>query len=265
MGNTEMAYITFGSGHENFIMIPGLGDGLKTVRGTAAVMAMLYREFGKSYKVYVFSRKDKLEEKTSTRDMAKDQRRAMEQLGIAKAHILGISQGGMIAQWLAIDSPDVVDKLMLAVTSPRPNETLDRVISSWIELAKGKDYRGLLGDTIEKSYMEAYQKKYRRLYPLLARIAKPKDFTRFILQAQAILAHNAYDELAKIKGPTLILGANQDEIVGAQASREIAEKIAGSKLLMYDGYGHGVYEEAKDFQQQLFAFLQAEQPSLAVK
>jgi len=255
IGNTEMEYIAFGRGHESLIMIPGLGDGLKNVKGTAVVMAALYREYGKSYKVYVFSRKNKLEENYSIRDMANDQRDAMKKLGIEKAHIVGVSQGGMIAQWLAVDYPNVVDKLILVTTIARQNETANRVISSWIELAKRNDYSGLFIDTIEKSYTEKYKKKYRLLYPLLTRIGSPKDFTRFIIQANAILQHNAYDELEKINCPTLIVGANMDEIVGAQSSQEIAEKITGCEFLIYEEFGHGVHEEAKDFNKQLLNFL----------
>ena len=255
IGNTEMDYVVFGRGRENLMMIPGLGDGLKTAKGTAALMAMLYRKYGKSYKVYMFSRKNKLEEHSSIRDMANDQRDAMEKLGIAKAHVVGISQGGMIAQWLALDYPSAVDKLVLAVTIARPNDTANRVIGSWIELATKNDYRSLFIDMMEKSYTEKYKEKYRRLYPLLTRIGRPKNFTRFIIQANAILQHNAYAELEKIHCPTLIIGANQDEIVGAQSSQEIAKRITGCKLLLYEGFGHGVYEEAKDFNQQILDFL----------
>ena len=255
LDNTELEYVSFGHGCETLIMIPGLGDGLKTVRGTAAVMAILYREYGKSYKVYVFSRKNKLDENDSIRDMAKDQRDAMEKLGIAKAHIIGISQGGMIAQYLSIDYPDVVNKLVLAVTLSRQNETVKQVIGSWIEMAKDNDYRNLFIDTIEKSYTEGYKKKYRLLYPILTRIGKPKSFERFIIQANAILLHNAYDEIEGIKCETLVIGADKDEIVGITASREMAEKIAGSKLIIYKNLGHGVYEEAKDFNRQVLDFL----------
>ena len=52
--NTEMDYIVFGNGSKPLIMIPGLGEGLKTVKGTAIPFAMMYREVAKEYKVYCF-------------------------------------------------------------------------------------------------------------------------------------------------------------------------------------------------------------------
>lgn len=72
IGDTDMDYISFGNGPKNLVMIPGLGDALKTVKGAATAFAVKYREFTKDYKVYVFSRKNHLEEGYSTKDMAKD-------------------------------------------------------------------------------------------------------------------------------------------------------------------------------------------------
>lgn len=253
--DTDMDYISFGNGKKTLIMIPGLGDGLKTAKGMAIPFAFLYRSFAKDYTVYVFSRKNKLEEGCFTRDMAKDLHRAMSQLGIKRADIVGVSQGGMIAQYLAIDFPESVNKLVLVVTLARQNEVIQGVIPSWIEMAHKKDYKGIMVDTAEKSYTEQRLKQYRPFYSILGSVGKPKDFTRFLIMAKACIEHNAYDEINKIKAPTLVIGADCDKIVGGKASEEIAECINGSELKMYQGFGHGVYEEAKDFNQIVMEFL----------
>ena len=57
MNNTEMDFVVFGEGSKNLVLIPGIGDGLKTVRGMALLFSILYRQYTKSYRVYVFSRK----------------------------------------------------------------------------------------------------------------------------------------------------------------------------------------------------------------
>ncbi len=255
IGNTDMDYISFGTGRNTLIMLPGLGDGLTTVKGMAILMALTYRMYAKDYKVYVFSRKNHLEPGCSTRDMAKDQAAAMKTLGITKANILGVSQGGMIAQYLAIDYPDLVDKLVLAVTLSRQNETVQEVVTNWIRMAEHKDYKGLLIDTAEKSYSEAYIKKYRLLYPLLGKIGGPKEFSRFLIQAASCIRHNAYDQLGNITCPTLIIGGTSDKIVGAAASVELANQIGHSELYLYEGLGHALYEEAKDFPSRVMDFL----------
>ena len=72
IGNTTMDYIRFGTGKRVLIMLPGLGDGLRSVKGTALPMAFMYRAFAKDFTVYAFSRKNELLQGYTTRDMARD-------------------------------------------------------------------------------------------------------------------------------------------------------------------------------------------------
>lgn len=255
IGDTEMDYISFGKGSEILIILPGLGDGLTTVKGMAIPMAMIYRLYAKDYKVYVFSRKNHLNEGYSTRDMAKDQATAMKILGITKAKVLGISQGGMIAQYLAIDYPELVDKLVLTVTLSKQNKDVQAVIENMIKLAEKGNHKELMIDTAEKSYSENYLKKYRLFYPLLGKIGKPKDYSRFLIQAASCVQHNTYEKLKNIVCPTLIIGGEDDKIVSVAASIELADKIKDSELFIYKGLGHAVYEEAKDFNNRVMSFL----------
>jgi len=255
IGSTDMDFISFGKGDKCLVMLPGLSDGLKTVKGMAMVMAMMYRHFAKSHKVFVFSRKNKLEKGYSTRNMAADCKEAMEKLGISQADVIGVSQGGMIAQYIAIDYPEAVRKLVLVVTLSRQNETVQSVVGSWIKMAEVNEYKGIIIDTAEKSYTERRLQRYRPFYPLLSRIGKPKSFDRFIVQANACISHDAYSELSGIKCPTLVVGVDNDKVVGINTSEEIAEKIKGSKLIVYKGFGHCVHEEAKDFNYQISEFL----------
>ena len=167
IGDTDMDYISFGNGNKSLVIIPGLGDALKTVKGSAVTFALMYKLFAKDYKVYVFSRKNKLKQDCSTRDMATDLADVMNQLNITKAFVLGVSQGGMIAQYLAIDYPELVEKLVLDVTLCQPNETSKSVISNWLLLAKEKDFKQIFIDTAEKTYTERKLKTYRPFYSIL--------------------------------------------------------------------------------------------------
>ena len=135
-GDTTMDYIRFGTGERNLIILPGLGDGLQTVKGTALPMAVMYRCFAKDFTVWAFSRKNALPQGYTTRQMAQDLSDAMEQLGITQADIFGVSMGGMIAQHLAIDHPQKIRKLILTVTSARANPVLTESVGEWISLAE---------------------------------------------------------------------------------------------------------------------------------
>lgn len=258
IGDTDVDFITFGKGKQPLVIIPGLSDGLRTVKGTAVSLAIMYRLFAKDYKVYVFSRKNKIEEGYSTRDMARDLKVVMEKMNISNAYVMGLSQGGMISQYLAIDYPDMVDKLIIAVSLAQQNETIQRVIKGWVDLAEANDYKNLVIDSTEKTHTDQYlkKKKYRWMYPVITKIGRPKSLNRFIIQAHACLNHNAYDELDRITCPTLVIGGDSDEVVGEKTSEEMAERIKGSKLVVYKGLGHGAYAETKDFNHQVLKFLE---------
>lgn len=69
-------------------------------------------------------------ESYSIRDMALDQAKALKLLGITKTDVMGVSQGGMIAQFLAIDYPELVEKLIITASASRVNEMTYSVVSS---------------------------------------------------------------------------------------------------------------------------------------
>ncbi len=247
MDGTITEYIRFGSGKRVLVMLPGLGDGLRTVRGTALPMAMMYRTFTKDFTVYAFSRKTQMPRGYTTRDMARDVAEAMSRLGIEKAVIFGVSMGGMIAQHFAADYPEKVEKLILTVTSPRPNPLLTRSVEEWMDLARQEDHTALMESNLRKIYSDHYYRSNKWLVPFLGKITKPKSYDRFLVQARACLTHNAFDKLRTIHCPTLVIGGEQDHCLGGDPSREIAARIPNARLHMYPQWGHGLYEEAKDF------------------
>lgn len=110
VNHTHMDYVSFGKGSKVLVLIPGLN--VKGVKGTAIVLAYMYRIFAKAYKIYVFDKKNDLPEDYTIRDIADDTAFVMMQLGIEKADIFGVSQGGMVAQMLAIYYPQMVNKLV---------------------------------------------------------------------------------------------------------------------------------------------------------
>ena len=247
-------YISFGSGSDVLIMLPGVGYGFKTAKGVAIPFAFMYRCFAESFKVYVFSRRNNMPEGFTTEEMAHDLSDIMEVLGIGSASVFGVSQGGMIAQQMAIQHPDKVNNLVLAVTASRPNDIMKDALSSWLEMADRDDYKGIMLDTAERSYTGEYLERGRMINSMLAGI-KPKDYTRFRILCESCLQHDVYDDLEKISCPTLIIGAGLDKVLGPEASTEMKSRISGSQLYMYEGYSHGVYEQAKDFNARVIRYL----------
>jgi pimeloyl-ACP methyl ester carboxylesterase len=89
----------------------------------------------------------------------------------------------------------------------------------------------------------------------MGKLTKPKSYDRFLIQAEACRNHDSYDLLGSVTAPTLVMGGELDKCLGGEASREIAGKIPGAVLKMYQQWGHGLYEEAEDFQDVILEFL----------
>ena len=250
-----MHYIRFGAGDKTLIMLPGLGDGLTTVKGTALPMAMMYRAYTREYTVYMFSRRNHLPEGASTRDMAQDLKEALDALHITQADIVGVSMGGMIAQHFAADYPERVGKLVLVVTCAQPNPILSESLAEWTSLAENGDHAAFMDSNVRRMYSDAYYRRNKWLIPVMGALTKPKSYDRFFIQANACRSHDAADRLSSIAAPTLVIGGRQDQALGAEASVQIAAALPHARLKIYEEWGHGLYDEAKDFHQTVLNFL----------
>ncbi|MBD5160604.1 MAG: alpha/beta hydrolase [Oscillibacter sp.] len=249
---TALDCAVFGTGRRTLVIIPGLS--FQRVKGAALPLAYMYRTFSKEYTVYVMDKKEAVPDGYTIREMAEDAAFAMERMDLRAADVFGVSQGGMIAQYLAIDHPHLVNGLVLGVTASRKNTVMESVICGWISLAERREYEALVRDMLKKMYSDAYQRRYGWLFPILSKAGKPKDFSRFIALAKACLTCDSYPELHKITCPALVLGGKRDQIVTGAASEEIAEKLK-CQIHMYDTLGHGAYEEAPDFNKRIQQFL----------
>lgn len=254
VGNTDMYYVAFGDGQKKLVVLPGLSDGLWTVNGKAWLLSGSYKRFFKDYTVYMFSRKNDLPKGHTIKDMADDQALAMKNLGIDKAMVMGVSQGGMVAQFLAAEHPELVEKLILVVTAPYANDTISGVVSRWIEMTKTGTHTELMLDTADKVYTPKFNEKNKKILPLVARLTKPSNYDRFCVNANAILGFDARDELCKIKCPTYIMSGDCDYTVGNDAPYELEKGIENSEVLIFEGLGHGLFEEDKDFYNKVLEF-----------
>ena len=251
----SMDYVTFGKGKKSLVIVPGLGDGLQTVKGKGKLFSLSYRLLAKCYKIYVFSRINELRQGYTTRDMAADVAEAMETLNLDTAYVMGISQGGMIAQWLVADFPEKVQKLILAVTTAKPSQLARERIEHWQQLSQSGNFKHLMLDIAKHSYTQKSYQKWRLLYNIMGRLGRIKDGKRITIQSQSCLTHDSLEVLKEIQCPTLILGALEDDVIGVKGSKELAKAISGCQLLILKHSGHALYEENKAFQGAVCEFL----------
>lgn len=249
---TDLDCAVFGRGTDALVLIPGLS--FQRVKHAVFPLAWMYRMFAKKYTVYVVDKKAAVPDGYTVRDMADDVAFVMGELGLRTADVFGVSQGGMIAQYLAMDHPHLVHKLVLGVTASRTNEVMEEVVGGWIKMAEQGEYDTFAVDMLEKMYSDPYMKKYGRLFPILSKLGRPNDFGRFIALAKACLTCNSYPELHKITCPVFVIGGKQDRVVTSAASEEIAAKLK-CRIHMYDTLGHAAYEEAPDYNRRIYQFL----------
>ena len=251
----QFDYVQFGCGDRSLVVIPGLGDGIVTVKNKALLGVFMFHDYVRRFKITIISRKNNLEEGATTFTMAHDQAEAMKALGIDHAEVVGISEGGMIAQHLAANYPELVDKLVLAVTIPRANEMLNENCVRWIHLSDEGNYKELVRDINEKAHPEAFFKKMKKILPVTAFFSRKMDKNRFRIQAGACMTHDAFDRLEAIEAPVLIIGAKEDETLGIRGSYELAREIWDCKVKIFEGHGHAVYEDEPEFHHVVLRFL----------
>ena len=253
----SMDYVTFGKGNQPLVIIPGLGDGVQTVKGMAMLFSITYRILAERYKIYVFSRINELKQGYTTRDMAADVAEAMETLNLDTAYVMGISQGGMIAQWLVVDFPERVQRLILTVTTAKPSQLARERIEYWQKLSQSGNFKHLMLDIAKHSYTQKSYQKWRLLYNVMGIFGHIKDKQRIDIQSVSCLKHDSLDFLEKINYPTLIIGAEKDDVLGVDGSLRLHQYIKDSQLTILPECGHALYEQNKDFQKRVLVFLES--------
>ena len=248
-------YVTFGKGDKTLIIITGLSLQRLNDLSNLAIHSLFYR-YAKEYTVYIFDRKDHIEEGITIENMADDLYQSLQELHIDNASIIGISQGGMIAQLFAIKYPQKVTSLVLALTFSRNNEISRETIEGWIEMAKNGEMAKLNKDSMCKTFSSPVLKKLYVINRLFLKSVSTEKRHRFVCLAKSILAFDYYSSLDKITCPTLVLGAKKDLVLGVDGARELANGIPNASYYEFGKLGHAAYVESRRFNKVLLEFLQ---------
>lgn len=253
----SMNYFKFGRGKEIFVILPGLS--VQSVMNSADAIAEAYKLLAERYTVYVFDRRKELPAEYSVYDMAADTVKAFGELDISKANIFGASQGGMIASVIAIEHPELVEKLILSSTSAKVTDSQFNTIEEWIRLAKENKAEDLYISFGKALYPKETFEQLRGALVDAAKTVTDEELTRFAVSAQALKGFDVTSDLNKIACPTLITGSDDDALLGAYASEYIAEhldKNSDHKLYIYHGCGHAAYDTAADYKERILSFLE---------
>jgi 3-oxoadipate enol-lactonase len=186
----------------------------------------------------------------STRMMADDTAGLMGALGIDRAHVVGVSMGGMIAQELALAHPGRVRSLHLGCTLARPDGYLLALNRAWrevrIHLGREAALRTIaLWLFAPRTYNERPDFVEGLLGAALAN-PFPQSVTGFLRQSEAVTRHDTLARLAGIRCPTLVTVGEEDILVPPRFSRELAARIPGASLHTIPEAAHAHFWERPD-------------------
>jgi pimeloyl-ACP methyl ester carboxylesterase len=183
-------------------------------------------------------------------NMAADVCGLLDHLGIERAHVLGYSMGGAIAQEFALRYPARLVALILCATFCGGSKAIyakPHVLRTLHEL------EGLLPEEAARqiwsvTYSPAYLQSNRQAVEIQMRreIVNPTPLYAADLQFQALAEFDSSSALSRICAPTLVLTGAFDQLVPPRNSRIIADLIPHSKLAVIPGCGHRVMWESAD-------------------
>ena len=240
VGDNELYYERSGSG-EPLLLIMGM-SGTHLTWGEPFLEA-LRRDFEIAvYDHRGIGRSARTEPPFSIADLADDAAAALDELGWASAHVVGISMGGMVAQELVLRHPERVRTLTLgctyaggtgsALTSPAVGERLFGAMSS------GDRERALrVGWEVNVSRRFAADDEQFAEFRRRA-LEVPANLPTIIAQVQACQVHDTSARLAQVAVPTLVIHGTDDEMLPVDNAELIARAIPGARLEVLDAIGH---------------------------
>lgn len=190
----------------------------------------------------------------TTRGFARDAVRVLDAAGVARAHIYGISMGGRIGQWLAIDHAPRLAALVLGCTTPGNAHGVRRPAAVDPELASGDPAR-LLPFLVAPTWPGA-PAILRHLVDAARAHPVPPAARR--LHFLASEAHDCWDLLPSITAPTLVVHGTADQINVAANAPLLADRIPGAELCLIDGARHAfLYDHRAIATPRVLGFLRA--------
>ncbi|MFC6825460.1 alpha/beta fold hydrolase [Halopelagius fulvigenes] len=242
----RLPYYRVGDGPKTLLFVPGLNDafGGRADWRIAQVLGQAYRGFTDEYTVWTVSRPRGLDSGTTTRDLAGSYATVLDELG--GADVLGYSMGGFVAQHLAADYPDLVDRLVVGASADRLGEKGVSIVEEWRELAENGEWSRLYDSVTREGYVGWRQSVYPRVVRAFGGVFSPPVPSDVVVSCDACLEHDTGDRLGDVDVPTLVVGGTEDRLFPESRLRATKEGIPGAKLALLRGAGHAAMDENHD-------------------
>jgi pimeloyl-ACP methyl ester carboxylesterase len=256
--DAELYYETHGEG-EPLVLIPGFGTGLWLwFKQTEA--------FARRFRTIVFDprgmgRSEGGRTNATIRACADDVAALLLALGVERAHVLGVSFGGFVAQEFALAHTRNLVKLVLCCTSfggarhLLPSESVLRAMASAEGLNTEERTRRNLRPAFAPKFLAERTEEVEEFIAL--RLRHPVGESAHRAQLQAAATFDAGSRVSRIEAPTLVVTGDEDAIMLPENSRNLAACIPGARLSIIEGAAHMVFiERAEEFNRAVIEFLE---------
>jgi len=194
-------------------------------------------------------------------EMAADAVQVLDEAGIERAHVVGTSLGGMIAQELALTHAERVDRLVLACTTPggpkahpMPQVTV-ALMAEAATLEPAVALRRFIENALAPASVAAHPELVDRI--MAHRLATAQQPAAWAAQASAGATFDAYDRLGALAAPTLVQHGGEDVVVDPQNADLLVELLPDARIERFSGTGHLFFwEEPERFVASVSAFLE---------
>jgi len=184
-------------------------------------------------------------------------------LGVEATHVYGVSMGGMIAQQFTLSYPDMVISLVLGCTNCGGPNTVrpDAEAMTFLfdaermkRLTPEEGARESLPFLFSQEYIDSNPELMKEV--VARRLAEVTPLHTYVRQGQAIMGHDTYDRLPRIRVPTLVIAGTADRLVPVENSRILASRIPNAELVLLENMGHGyLVEAAEEANKAILGFL----------
>jgi len=238
----RLAYEVHGASNTGvpIVLLRPLGGSMTLWRTFRAILAERSRVIAFDFRGTGRSSPEPL--RVSTKSLALEGRSVLDHLGVARAHVFGISLGGMTATWLAIRDPSRVAKLCIASAPKAGVELTHAGIRRGLGMAAcfarpvDEVEVSLVDRVLSHEFRQAHPEELRAIEGLVR--AHPATRTALLKHGAAGALHDARRHLDAIRAETLVLAGEHDRLLGTEAPRALAAAIRGGTFEVVEQAGH---------------------------
>jgi 3-oxoadipate enol-lactonase len=188
-------------------------------------------------------------------DLAQDALGVMDELHVGRAHFCGLSLGGVVAQWIAINAPDRLDRLILANTAPfiGPREAWDERIA----MVERDGMKPVAEAVVKRWFTDQFRRRNSQAVAAVKQLLLAANVSGYAATCAAIRDADFRAQIASIETPTLVIAGRDDPVTTLEDAKLLVDSIRGAWGKVLAAAHLSNIEDAPQFNDAVLKFLMA--------